>query len=111
MAKTFDENLSTDKDWVRFLIGDSVATMSLEDETIEAVLAVTTLYPNKYLAAAECARSILSLGKDVVSKKVDELQIDYGGGQAESFYRERIKQLQAQGADQQMPTPRNFQVL
>lgn len=112
MAKTFDENLGTDRDWVRFLIGDSiVASMNLEDETIDAVLAETIVYPNKYFAAAECARSIVSLGKDVIKKKVDGLEIERAGDDPESSYRDLIKVLEARGAELLMPKPRAFRVL
>lgn len=112
MAKTFDENLGSDRDWVRFLIGDSVvASMNLDDETIDAVLAETSIYPNRYCAAAECARSILGLGKDVIKKKVDGLEIEKAGDDPESAYRDLIRKLDERGAELLMPKPRAFRVL
>jgi hypothetical protein len=78
MAWTYDTSLSTDKDWVRFLIGDTNTNAQLvQDETIEAIL---TAEMNVYMAAAEICEYIargLTRGGTVKDRKVGETKIGY----------------------------------
>lgn len=96
MSATYDPALPTDKDWVRFLIGDTTVTMTLSDEEIGALLAEPE-YPNKWLAAAAAGRRILAKGKGVISKSVAELSLSRAGGTG-SAYGDLVKSLQEQGA-------------
>ena len=108
MAKTFVASLPTDKDWVRFAIGDYiVATAALDDDTIVAVLA---LEANKWLAAASCAQSIAAKGKGLVSKKVEDLQLTWEDS-ADNAYARLIADLKEEGALQLMERPRHMFVL
>lgn len=117
MAATFDPTLPTDKDWVRFLIGDTGPTFSLEDETIDQVLIEENTNVDgsgpwsKYLAAYTAGQAIIALGGDVVRKKVDGLEIDTAAGDPESAYRQRLDSLRAKGNELLMPKPRAFRVL
>jgi hypothetical protein len=78
MAWHFDTSLSTDKDKVRFLIGDTNTRRQLcQDETIEAIL---TMEANIYMAAAEIAEYIargLTAGGVLEDRKVGETRIRY----------------------------------
>ena len=78
MAWSFDKALGTDKDWVRFLIGDTNSSRALvDDETIEAVLGAE---PNRYIAAAEICEYIvrgLTAGGALEDRKVGEVRIRY----------------------------------
>ena len=78
MAWNFDVSLSTDKDKVRFLIGDTNTRRQLaQDETIEAILAMEA---NIYMAAAEIAEYVargLTAGGVLEDRKVGETRIRY----------------------------------
>jgi len=56
MTKSYDSSLTADKDKVRFLSGDTVVTMSLDDEEIEWVISTEA---NVWTAAAECIDNII----------------------------------------------------
>lgn len=95
MSATYDASLPTDKDWVRFLVGDrTVSSAVLQDEEIAALLVEEK---NKYLAAARAGETILARTQGVVSKQVDDLSISFGDS-AESAYRAHIKSLRERGA-------------
>lgn len=97
MTATYDPTLSSDLDWVRFLIGDrtsDAATAKLQDEEITAVLQEE---PNKYFAAARCGEQIIAQGQGAVSKSVGDLSISYGDS-PESAYRAYLKNLREEGA-------------
>lgn len=88
MAATFDPALSTDKDWVRLLIGDTAAPFTLQDETIEALLTEAlalgaSALGSKYCAAAQAGEVALSRwtasGGGTVEKQVSKLKISYIG--------------------------------
>ena len=78
MAWSFNAGLGTEKDWVRFLIGDTNSSRQLvNDETIEAVLGAE---PNRYVAAAEIAEYLaraLTAGGALEDRKVGETRIRY----------------------------------
>lgn len=99
MSANYDPVLPSDKDWVRFLIGDKglsnePSSFTLSNEEIEAVLGEEA---NKYLAAARCGEAILSQGRDVVSKSVGNLSISYGSSSPESAYRHHLTNLREKG--------------
>ncbi len=62
MAATYDASLASERDWVRFFIGDrDVTKAALQDEEIVAVIAEERTRAGagdhvKYLAAARCVR-------------------------------------------------------
>lgn len=78
MSFSYDPALATDRDWVRFLLGDTTDTSAkLTNEEISAVLREEK---NKYLAAARCGHLFLERGGagKVLSKSVDGLSVSYG---------------------------------
>lgn len=98
MSATFDTSLSTDKDWVRALIGDtdvSPATDAfLADETIEAIL---TKEMNVFMAASRAARMVymqLTGGGGIEDRKVGETRIRY---QAAQRFKQTADELKARG--------------
>ena len=94
MSATYDPTLPTDRDWVRFLVGDRVvASNILEDEEIDALLLEEA---NKYLAAARAGEVILSRSRGVVSKTVADLSLTYGDS-PESAYRTHLQRLREKG--------------
>lgn len=78
MAWSFNASLSTDKDWVRFLIGDTDTNAELvADETIEAIL---TAEMNVYMAGAEICEYLargITKGGTIKDRKVGETKIAY----------------------------------
>lgn len=73
MSFNYDVALSTAKDQVRFLIGDTDATdPQLEDETIIAVL--TSIEPNYARAAVLCCRAIAALYSRLDDRRSEEQQ-------------------------------------
>jgi hypothetical protein len=101
MAATFDASLSTDKDWVRALIGDmDTGNAYLQDETIEAIL---TEEQNKYVAASRACRIIymnLTGGGTLEDRKVGETRIRY---QAAQRFKQTADELKARGSAYIMP--------
>jgi hypothetical protein len=96
VTATYDPLLSTDKDLVRFLIGDRDAnSATLQDEEIDACLQQEA---NVYLAAAMAAGRIMTKGGAAVSKSVGNLSISYGGN-AGSAYGDHVQKLREKGAD------------
>lgn len=113
MAKTYTLPIATDLDRVRLLIGDTVATMKLDDDEITWFLAQEA---NVYLAAAEALASLYSnwitQGDGVVEKEVDELRIKRITGQdGGKAIEARIEQLRKEGVFRLTPKPRLFRVL
>ena len=97
MPKTFDPNLSTDKDWVRMLTGDrDISRSSVTDEEINAVLEAEG---NRYRAAYQIGMTIYSIQGGIVSKQVDDLRIDYDKStKGSDAYLKYLKSLQMRGA-------------
>lgn len=96
MAATFDASLSTNKDWVRYLIGDTdTGNAYVQDETIEAVLGEEN---NKYTAASRVARGIymrLTGGGTLEDRKVGETRIRY---QAAQRFKQTADELKNRGS-------------
>ena len=108
MSKTYNATLATDKDWVRFLVGDrNVSEAILEDEEIAALLVEE---PNKYLAAARAAEAVYSRTGGIVEKQVGDLQVKYASSSSQA-YRDHIKALRERGALVLLPKPKSLRVL
>ena len=101
MGWKFDASLSTDKDWVRFLIGDTnTRRQYVQDETIIAVLGTEA---NIYMAAARIAESLyrqLTAGGALEDRKVGETRIRY---QAAHRFLQMSKELKMRGSTYQLP--------
>lgn len=106
MTFSYDPTLPTDRDWVRFIIGDRVVeTASLDDGEIDAVLAQEA---NKYLAAARCGRIILARGRGgVTSKSVDGLSLSYDSS-PEGAYGKHLTEIHQKGCELLLPKGRRF---
>ena len=117
MAFNYDSSLTTDKDWIRLTIDDTIDTSSspgdLQDEEILAILDDEA---NKYYAAARCL-SILqtrwaAAGGGLLTKKVSQLSKTWGIGEfAGEAITMRIKELRERGAFKLQPSPRLFVTL
>ena len=95
MSTTYAPDLSTDKDWVRFLVGDRSAPFSLQDEEINAVVVEER---NRYLAAARCAEVIQGLGGGAIRKRVGTLMLEFSDS-PDNAYQRLIDQLREKGAE------------
>lgn len=94
MSATYDPNLATDMDWVRFQVGDrDVSNALLQDEEINAILAEEE---NKYLAAARCGNVILARFRGVKSKTVANTTVMLGGS-TENEYTRHLCELKKRG--------------
>ena len=111
MGATYDPALSTDKDWVRFLIGDrGPDVFKLDDDEIAALLVEEA---NKYLAAARAGDVILTRSQGLVAKEVDTLRLAWSDS-PDNAYRLHIQALREKGALltlQQSGRPSVFKVL
>jgi hypothetical protein len=81
LTTTYDSSLSTNRDWVRFLIGDTDSSdYQLQDEEIDAILVEQS---NKYLAAARALSGLqgrwAGVGRGVAEKQVGRLRKRWGG--------------------------------
>lgn len=109
MSFTYDNSLSTDKDWVRFLAGDTVeASAALSDEEIAALLAEETATgaAKKYFTAASALGSLMrrwaSAGGGLIEKEVSRLKLRFGIEQSAAAALEaRIRELREEGAYRQ----------
>lgn len=110
MAATYDPTLATDRDWVRFLIGDrGPTTFRLTDEEIDAVLAEEA---NKYMAAYRCAVAIYSgaSGAGLIRKAVDDLRLEFSDDADGAFW-SYVNSLKAKGVQLMQRTPSTFRTL
>lgn len=119
MSATYDPNLSTERDFIRFLIGDTSAPFTLSDEEIDALILDSTYGESrarKYFVAAD-ALTFLSLrwassGKGITSKSVSRLSISYGNStSAQEALDRKIKELRAIGNYYLSRVPRIMRVL
>ena len=108
MAATYNPQLRTDKDWVRFLSGDrDVFRPRLQDEEIRALL---TEHPNRYYAAAAACEMILARTGGLVMKEVGDLRLQFSD-KPENAYTKYISSLRQQGARRLTSRPKEFRVL
>jgi hypothetical protein len=108
MSASYSVNLTTDKDWVRMLIGDRDVTSPIfQDEEINAVLAEEA---NKYLAAAAMGGMILARGRGLVEKAVDDLRLRWSDN-PKSAYSAYIQNLREKGAEKTFSRSSVFRVL
>ncbi len=104
MAATYDASLASERDWVRFFIGDrDVTKAALQDEEIVAVIAEEQTRAGagdhvKYLAAARCGEVLLAQTKGLVSKQVEDLRLAWGDS-PDSAYRAHLEGLRTRGAE------------
>lgn len=89
MSATYDPTLPTGRDWVRFLSRDTDVpdNAELSDEEIDALLAMQTATEPAayYYAAAEALALIVTtyakVGKGLLSKSVEHLELTWGSGE------------------------------
>lgn len=75
MTFTYDPTLATDRDRVRFLLGDRDATdPHMTDEEIEATLVVT---PDPLMAASQCCQALAASYAFLVNQRQEELAVNY----------------------------------
>ena len=119
MTFIYENTLPTDKDHVRFLIGDTdSANQLLQDEEIAAAIADETATGEalKYYAAARCLSVLLtqwaSKGQGLIEEKVDDLQVKRGVAQSGAqALQARIGELRQRGSFLLRPTPRLFKAV
>lgn len=119
MTATYDTTLPTNKDHVRFLIGDTdITNPRLSDEEILAVISEQTASGKslKYFASAACLSALLSkwssAGEGELEREVDDFRIRRGIDQsAYQAVQMRIKQLREQGSYYLSKKPRGFRIL
>lgn len=119
MTTTYVTPQSTDKDWVRFHVGDTdINNAEFTDEEIQAVIDEETATGKalKYFASATLLGVLLlkyvSKGKGVQEKALGKLRIKYGSGETfEVVMNERIKQLRKRGAWLMSGSPKQFRVM
>ena len=124
MSFSYNAALTSDLDWVRFLIGDIVTPgHKLEDETITAMLADAVAQFGQgswtpYFAASMCLRGMIQanavghLGK--TSESVGSLSISYGGASemdGNAGAGDKATSLWEEGCRRLMPRPKPFAVL
>lgn len=96
MTTTYTDPSASDKDAVRFLIGDTdVTDAALTDEEIAYALAQN---PNIYAAAAICARAIAGKYATEVDTKFESVSVNYS--QKAKAYYELAKRLERQAKTQ-----------
>jgi hypothetical protein len=109
MSATYDINLASDVDWVRFLIYDTdTSAPMLTDQEIAAIVAKQTsagIDAPRYYAASECLAVLhtryLTGGRGKSSKKVGQLAVVYGtasGINADLAVQARIAELRKEAA-------------
>lgn len=123
MTATYDSSLPTNKDHVRFLIGDITPSTDalLSDEEISAVLTEETAngisgQALKYFAAARCLSALYTLwsskGKGIVEKQVSRLRVKRGiDASAAQSLEARISELRKRGAFLLSPSAKTFKSL
>lgn len=120
MSFTYSATLATDRDWVRFLVHDTVSTGHLlEDSEIDAALAERpSTAGRKYLTAADLLSVLhtqyMTKGKGIASKKVSRLTVVYGTGggiNIDIAMQNRIKELRALGSYRLRSSPRSLVAL
>lgn len=99
MTWTYDPSLPTDKDTVRFYVGDTDTNNQLvQDETIEAML---VLYPAPKMAAAVICRSLAAQFARDVNYKVGD--VSENSSDIAKFYKDLADELDPHGLTQETP--------
>lgn len=121
MACTFTPTLPTDRDWVRFLTGDTDVPTGcvLSDEEINAIVdeviaehgsGVWTKYCASALAAVALSAVALSTSPAILSKTVGRLSIrKQSGVDARAAYQAHIDSLEARCNELMVTRPRVFE--
>lgn len=101
---TYDTSLGSDKDYVRFLIGDTESPFILSDSEISAVILEEncTGKARKYFAAASCLSALqskwIAKSKGYSEKQVSKLRIKWGSNSQSSSIKDRINELREEGS-------------
>lgn len=119
MTATYNSTLPTNKDHVRFLIGDVDTTKpKLSDEEILAVIEEESATGKslKYFAAASCLSVLMtkwaSTGEGEIEREIDDLRVRRGIDQsAAQAIRDRVMDLRKKGAFYLSSKPRHFKIL
>ncbi len=95
----YDPSLRTDNDWVRFKVQDTGTSPDLQDAEIDALLDEE---PNKWYAAAAAMEVIkakrAALGGGLLEKKVEDLELRFGGSSAAVVLDDLARTLRVEGA-------------
>ncbi len=95
----YDPSIPTDNDWVRFKIQDTGTSPDLQDAEIDTLLSDE---PNKWYAAAAAVDVIkakrAAVGGGVLEKRVEELEIRYGGQSEAEVLDALASKLRTEGA-------------
>ena len=83
----------SDRDTIRFLIGDKASPFKLSDAEIDWTL---TQHTNVYEAAAVCAETLAGHYAKLVSRSMGRLSVQYG--EAQSSYRSLATRLRREAA-------------
>jgi hypothetical protein len=76
---TYDNTLSTDKDKVRFYLGDTdVTNTELRKVTNEEILAILAIYPNPIKTAIVIAESLSARYSAYSDESVGDISVSYG---------------------------------
>lgn len=122
MSFSYDPSLSTDRDWVRFLVSDTeVATAKVQDEEIDAVLSeesggVAVAAALKYVAAARILSMLssrwASAGGGVMAKTLSRLRLEWGiSGDTAEVINYRIRYLLKRASEITTSKPLAFKTL
>ena len=119
MSATYDPELPSNRDHVRFLIGDTdTASALFQDEEITATLSEETATGDalKYYAAARLLGILrtkwASKGKGVAEKQVSKLRTRYGlGDDVDAGLAARESELRKRGSYLLSPSPKVFRAL
>lgn len=98
MAFTYNPSLPTDRDRVRFLLQDTVATRQMFDDGEIAFLLSTEA--NFYMAAAICAEAMVRRSRGLTSKTVGDLSLTYDA----KMWTDVAEKLRLRGSMHQIPT-------
>ena len=95
----YDPSLPTDNDWVRFKVQDTGTSPDLQDAEIDALLDEE---PNKWYAAAAAIEVIkakrAAVGGGLLEKKVEDLELRFGGESAAVVLDDLAATLRVEGA-------------